>query len=753
VSKQKDKGQKNAGLPDESFSAPGMSMERYGRFMVARTHRSPEQQADLERQLWEGRPHILEKLGEATSELCEIINRYESFDIVSNLFLRNCLHNSDKYVEYKSHLRPHFVEHAAILELKNPQFRQLTKMPEPIDGQDLDRAQELLEEIFQGTVWYYIAEGAGPDHSGQTRLGELRFMTLLHGMAVRSPAYTQHWQAVLSGLSECSTADSWLKSTRGYGFQQAVKFANGIESIITTLLQMRMKQAREAIREFETEFPIYRRRRNLLDHADKNAFYEQLCELPAKSAKQQFQLAMVSWICFGLPFILSFPPSVLAEAVQEEEKAAAAFLEDLSLRFGSTPADYVLPSPANALHERPLITYDNKYFCPVPHLLEWAVKPRLEELLNEGPVWESYNRHRAALLIEMGLACFRKMLSGAKAYTNLFYPTVGGGEAELDALVLFDRYAFLIEGKAGAFGDAKRGGKQRIVKQLNQLVGDAAAQARRAYEYLTSTDEPEFRLKGGGSVRFNSRTYSQIAEVTLSLDSLDIYTADLGKLRDLGVLGSSELPWAVSLTDLMAISEVISRPSEFIHFLRWRQSVNEDPKVAGMIDELNWLAVYYREGPAPPSAPAGTSWLTFTNYLEHFDNFFLSEAGQRTEAVPRPSQHLPQPVERLIAAFETSAKLGFTEATEFLYGLGKSDRDRLSSSLRSFMTKGRKGRVDVMTFETSYKVIRLWAKAEEGPAVKSEASRLCASMRKEVLVALLDFRIGLEVQDWYVSIP
>ena len=110
----------------------------------------------------------------------------------------------------------------------------------------------------------------------------------------------------------------------------------------------------------------------------------------------------------------------------------------------------------------------------------------------------------------MGLACFRKMLSGAKAYTNLFYPTVGGGEAELDALVLFDRYAFLIEGKAGAFGDAKRGGKQRIVKQLNQLVGDAAAQARRAYEYLTSTDEPEFRLKGGGSVRFNSRTLSLI---------------------------------------------------------------------------------------------------------------------------------------------------------------------------------------------------------------------------------------------------
>jgi hypothetical protein len=478
-----------------------------------------------------------------------------------------------------------------------------------------------------------------------------------------------------------------------------------------------------------------------------------LCSLSEKEARQQFQFAMVSWVCFGLPLILSFPSKLLAESVQEDEKAAAAFLEDFSLRFGSTPADYVLPSPANALHERPLIAYDNKYFCPAPHLLEWAVKPRLEQLLDGSPAWESYNRHRAAFLIDKGVSCLRKLLGGAEAYTNLFYAAGGGGEAELDALILFDRYVFLIEGKAGAFGAAKRGGKPRIIKQLNQLVGDPAAQARRAAEYITSVDEPGFRLKSGGSVSFSNRTYSQIVKITLTLDSLDIYTADLNKLKDLGVLSGSQLPWAVSLTDLMAISEVISRPSEFVHFLSWRQSVNEDQQVSGIIDELNWLAVYFREGPAPPSAPAGASWLTFTNYLEGFDNFFLFEAGQRTEATPRPTQYLPKPVERLIAAFEANAKLGYTEATNFLYGLDKEQRDRFSSSLRSFMTKARMGKVDQMTFEADGKVIRLWALEVEGATVNSEASRLCASMHKKVLVGLMDFRTDLAVSDWCVIKP
>lgn len=752
MSKGKNKGPRVTGNPDESFSALGTTFERYGRYSVAHTHRTPEQQSELERSLWEGRPFVLEKLETATRELCEIINRYDSLEVVSNLFLRNCVHNPNKYREFSSELRPHFVEHAAILELKNPKFREYTEMPKPVDGEDLDRAQALLEEIFEGTAWYYVGEGADPDRSGRTRLGELRFLTLLHGMVVRSPAYTQHWQTVLTELFECFAANLWLKGSRGYGFQQALKFAGAVEKIITTRLNMRFEQARDAVRDFEVEFPNYKRNRNRVDGTEKNPFYEQLCEMPTKSANEQFKFAIASWICFALPLVLSFPPKVLAESVQDDEKAAAAFLEDFSLQFGSTPADYVLPSPANALHERPLIAHGGTYLCPAPHLLEWALKPRLEQLLDGSPAWESYNRHRANFLIQKGVSCFLEILPTSKAYTNLFYKLAGGEEAELDALILFDRYAFLIEGKAGAFGAAKRGGKPRLVKQLNQLVGDPAAQAKRAFEYLASTDDPVFRLTSGESVRFDKTIHSEVVEVTLTLESLDIYTADLHKLRDLGVLSGPELPWAVCLSDLMAISEVISRPSEFTHFLQWRRSANRSEQISMMMDELNWLAVYFREGPDQPTVPTGTSWLTYTNYLEGFDNFFLFQAGSRTQAAPRPSQHLPERVDRLIGAFEASSKRGFTEAAEFLYDLDKLDRERLSSTLRSLRARFRKGKADHVTMETKNKAIRIRIKSEEEDwTASSEASRLCVSMHKDILVVQLDGRGDWAVLNWSIS--
>ena len=83
MSKRKNRGPRITGRPDESFSALGTTFERYGRYSVAHTYRTPEQQAELERRLWEGRPFVLEKLEKATRELCEIINRYDSLEVVS----------------------------------------------------------------------------------------------------------------------------------------------------------------------------------------------------------------------------------------------------------------------------------------------------------------------------------------------------------------------------------------------------------------------------------------------------------------------------------------------------------------------------------------------------------------------------------------------------------------------------------------------------------------------------------------------
>ena len=89
---------------DDVFEVPGFAMRRQGRFIEIDTHRSPEEHEELRRQMWESRPVLLEEIRTASEELVGIIHKYTSLDVVANLWLRNCIHDPDEYVEWKSPL-------------------------------------------------------------------------------------------------------------------------------------------------------------------------------------------------------------------------------------------------------------------------------------------------------------------------------------------------------------------------------------------------------------------------------------------------------------------------------------------------------------------------------------------------------------------------------------------------------------------------------------------------------------------------
>src|SRR6266702_4179501 len=101
--------------PDEVFEAPGFRMERRGRFASLQTRRTPEE------------------------------HRRNSLDLLAQLWFANSVGDPDEYKEYYFEGRPPYVEHLAVLELKDPghQVRTL-EMP---SGADIEKAQELLETI------------------------------------------------------------------------------------------------------------------------------------------------------------------------------------------------------------------------------------------------------------------------------------------------------------------------------------------------------------------------------------------------------------------------------------------------------------------------------------------------------------------------------------------------------------------------------------------------------------------------------
>jgi hypothetical protein len=320
--------------------------------------------------------------------------------------------------------------------------------------------------------------------------------------------------------------------------------------------------------------------------------------------------------------------------------------------------------------------------------------------------------------------------------------------AELDALILFDSYVFLLEAKAGEFGPARRGGKESIKRGLADLVGDPLEQGVRAWDYIRKTERSVFLAKDGQQVVIDTRRSTDISIITLTLDSLDVFTPEMHHLRDTGVLGQHDLPWAVCLTDLMAISDILQSPSEFTHFLRWRRAIEKAGDVSAGTDELNWLAIYLKEGPKLLKVPEGYSNMSFTSYTDDFDAFFLYQGGFRTQPASRPAQSIPASVRELLSATENSGIPGFTMVTESLLDLNFEEREQLAQQLRQ-MSKVRPDDPEIFTLDTSSLSLKLIRRQLTPEQLQGKIDDSCP-LHKRTLVIAIGFTPALSLFGWVV---
>jgi hypothetical protein len=277
------------------------------------------------------------------------------------------------------------------------------------------------------------------------------------------------------------------------------------------------------------------------------------------------------------------------------------------------------------------------------------------------------------------------------------------------------------------------------------LVGDAADQVIRARDYVRGTDQPVFKLKTGETVPFDKTLYTEIVLVTLTLDVLDVFTAEMHQMRDIGIITSHDLPWSIALTDLRCISEIIRRPFELTHYLRWRISMIDDPSVSVGVDELNWLGVYLKEGPKRLSPPSSFKQLTMLSYTDDFDAYFLHKEGARTIPAPRPAQPLPSPLNLLCDSLVSRGMYGFTQLGEILLDLSFADRQLLAEKLIEFSFKEKKGRPHEILIQTNALTLNL-APAEYSP---ERLSHRATEIRQQTCMKAVILRLTA-LPDWQV---
>ena len=256
------------------------------------------------------------------------------------------------------------------------------------------------------------------------------------------------------------------------------------------------------------------------------------------------------------------------------QQVAQSVLDFFSLNFGDVPRDFVLFSATHQLRERPLIHHEGSYMYPEPGAILWALKARIETALNSpetgggGKTWTKYDRHRAAYLESETLRLIGDALRTKEIYRSLKYPFQEEGlskQPELDGMIMYDSTLYLIVAKAGGFSSpARRGARERLRKDITDLIGKAHNQALRAKSYIDSTDDPEFVDKRGKKVLLDKARFSRTLIVTTTLEPMDVLNSVLHELVAAQLLKEENLPWAVSLGNLRVVCETIEFPGQLI---------------------------------------------------------------------------------------------------------------------------------------------------------------------------------------------
>ena len=163
---------------------------------------------------------------------------------------------------------------------------------------------------------------------------------------------------------------------------------------------------------------------------------------------------------------------------------------------------------------------------------------------------------------------------------------------ESDLLFVVDGVALCVEVKAGSVTDKARGGHaKRLATDLEKTLKEGNEQADRLANLIRinqgvwSTDGEWIDL--GGVVEVHS--------IIVMLDDMGPLSLSMNELAAKGIIETDDVPWIVSMHDLIVMSRTFDHPAQFLEYLRRRRGRKLAMMVRGA-DELDMLMWFLNGG-------------------------------------------------------------------------------------------------------------------------------------------------------------
>jgi hypothetical protein len=684
------------------FEAKGLRVElRDGGVLIKNTMTPEEHQAAMASLAEESRA-MVQRIPAMTRELETLLLQYNAFDMLATLSVTNLMNDPETYKEYAEASLSIHIEFPTQLYLKWP-FSVGNGVP-LIPGPVLEQVDNLTRDICSAQLiqWQYQdidVELEGVDEA----VSDLRRRTLSDELVIREKCYPHQLHSVLTEL--CSPFSDWFVANLGFTLDEMIAVLDGLRDLLHKRVNERRRESgivmdglREGLAQLDTGQEI--------TNPAVLPLVQQIANSPEDSEELVLRAGLVQ--CFwDLGQLVSFSPDDVATETGVAVNHVRACLNYFAQDFGSESTDLLAPRPLLTIRRRPLLHHEGRYLAPNPQLLLPAVQARLEEALKDAGVardprvWNKYETHRAAYVEHKVLELLRRILRRTETFHSVKYRfnyEAQEQEFELDGLTLLDDLVFLVEAKAGQFSEpARRGAQKTMVADLKELVAKAFRQGVRANQYIEETANPTFTTETGGTVVIDKSRSTKVFIITVTLDTLSTFTTVLNKTAKLGIFPEGDLPWAVSLGDLMVIADLIELPCQFVHYLRRRQEVNLSD-VPFAMDELDWFGKYLFDGlRLQQEGIEDVSRMLLQSYTTEMDEWYRQQMGERQTDSPKPQQQFPEGLRSILFALDEEHSPGYIELSCALLDAFYSDKKAFERKLQDYVRSEDEAILDVAT--------------------------------------------------------
>lgn len=148
-------------------------------------------------------------------------------------------------------------------------------------------------------------------------------------------------------------------------------------------------------------------------------------------------------------------------------------------------------------------------------------------------------------------------------------------------------------------------------------------------KYIQSADYPTFRLEDKSEVNIDKSKISSYFLINVTMDAFHEFTGKLVDLRewDNTFFAGNQIPWSVSLHDLLVISEILNDRDDFLNYIDQRTSLLKYTNLDAF-DELDFFGYYIEKGSLKFNKPTKA---TLHGYTDILDQYYLYMEGKRSK--------------------------------------------------------------------------------------------------------------------------